>query len=307
MTTATLVRTLLAGPLPQVTVEDPRVLRAFLVASNDPGDTVALAALAGFGARGVGWAFAGGYQAALTRLDPSTTVGGRLAALCATEEGGGHPRDIRTSLARQGDVWTLSGQKKFVTLGADADVLLVVASAGQDMGGRNHLRVARVPAGRRGVSLHAGRPLPFTPEIGHAAVTLDSVELSENELLAGDGYDTVVKPFRTIEDVHVMAALLGWATSTGRRCHWARRWLEEAVAMILLLRTLGAEPPLAPETHAALAGALTGVRRLMDTAAWDSVDGSTRERWERDRPLLDVASSVRAARLETAWSALQVA
>jgi hypothetical protein len=253
----------------------------------------------------VAWAFASGYQAALIRIEGAARSPGALVSLCATEEGGGHPRAIKTSLTRRDEsTLTLTGEKKFVTLGAEADVLLVVASLGVDTTGRNQLRVVRVPSGRTGVTLRPGRPLPFAPEIGHAAVVLDAVAVSEDELVPGDGYETVLKPFRTIEDLHVMAALLGWAIGVGRHSKWPRNWLEEASATIVLLRTLGGEPPLAPETHAVLAGAITGIRRLMDTAPWQLADAPVRERWERDRALLDVASTVRAARTEAAWKAL---
>ncbi len=62
---------------------------------------------------------------------------GHLVALAATEEGGGHPRAIKTALARtpDGAAWQLTGDKGFVTLGTEADVLLVVASVGKSTTG----------------------------------------------------------------------------------------------------------------------------------------------------------------------------
>jgi hypothetical protein len=50
---------------------------------------------------------------------------------------------------------------------------------------------------------------------------------------------------------------------------------------------------------------MTGAQRLLDGAAWDRVERSVRAGWERDRPLLHVASTVRAARLDAAWRALR--
>src|SRR5438094_653029 len=58
--------------------------------------TIDRAAAAGFAADRLGYAFAGGYRAALARLVPAVTGS---ACLCATEAGGGHPRFIRTTLA----------------------------------------------------------------------------------------------------------------------------------------------------------------------------------------------------------------
>jgi hypothetical protein len=45
-------------------------------------------------------------------------------------------------------------------------------------------------------------------------------------------------------------------------------------------------------------------RALLTDADWSRAPDATRVRWERDRPLLDLAQRVRAARLEAAWRAL---
>lgn len=270
------------------------------------GDTIDRAALGGLAASGVGWAFACGYQAALARLDPESAPGGTRMALCATEEGGGHPRAIRATLTSGGGDgrYALTGRKAWVTLGAEAEVLLVVASVGVDPQGRNRLRVARVPSGRAGVQLEPRADTPFAPEIKHAHAVFEEVAVDEKELLPGDGYATVLKPFRTIEDTHVMAAVLGWAIGVARHSAWEPGWIEEAVALVVALRAIGATPPSHPGGHIALAGALTGTRRLLDAAAWENVEAGVRVAWERDRPLLAVASAVRAARLEAAWRTL---
>lgn len=133
------------------------------IAGCPASDTVERAALGGRVAATLGWSFACGYEAALRRLMPS--LGGELAALCASEDGGGaHPRNIRTTLTPAQGGWLLDGRKSWVTLGASADVLLVVASKGADAQGRNRLRVARVPSTRAGVTLEGAAPLPFVPE-----------------------------------------------------------------------------------------------------------------------------------------------
>jgi hypothetical protein len=302
MSPADLVRALVSaarGP----TVDSCAALREH--AALAPEHTIDRAALGGLAAAGVGWAFACGYEAALTHLDPEATCGGMLTALCATEDGGGHPRAIRTALApAPGGGYTLAGRKNWVTLGAEAQMLLVVASVGEDERGRNRLRVARVPAARAGVRLEEGGATPFAPEIGHARAFFDGVAVAESELLAGDGYDTVLKPFRTIEDAHVMAAVLGWSMGVARSSEWERAWIDEAAGLVLLLRTIGEEDPSRPETHLALAGAIASTKRLLDGAAWTRTDEAVRAGWQRDRALLDVASNVRAARHEAAWRAL---
>jgi acyl-CoA dehydrogenase len=271
-------------------------------------DTVERAAVGGRAAASVGWAFACGYEAALARLDPAAVGRGSLAALCATEEGGGHPRAIRTSLVLRPDGGgTLTGQKSWVTLGSDAQTLLVVASTGQDEQGRNRLRVVRVPASRAGVRVEPGPPIPFASDIGHARAVFEGVAVEASEVLPGDGYDTVLKPFRTIEDIHVMAAILGWGIGVARSSGWEPAWTEHALAVLLSLRTLGAASPSDPATHVALAGGIAETKQLLESGAWERAAPAVKAGWERDRALLGVASTVRAARLKAAWLAFGAA
>ena len=154
------------------------------------GTTVEDAVSGGAAADRLGVAFAAGYAAALRALVPDLPRGER-AALCATEEGGGHPRAI---LARF-DGATVTGRKTFVTGGLDAVRLLVVARDGGDV-----LRLVSVSARGPGVVFVPLPPTPFAPEVGHAALQLEGAPA---ELLPGDGYTDYLKPFRTIEDLHV--------------------------------------------------------------------------------------------------------
>ena len=79
----------------------------------------------GFAADRVGWAFAAGYQSALRTLVPSLPVQA-LAAFCVTEEGGNRPRDIRTLITPgAGGGFTVSGAKRWTTLGPQGTLLLV--------------------------------------------------------------------------------------------------------------------------------------------------------------------------------------
>lgn len=303
--TSPLLQALAAGSAP-IQIRSAADLREHR-ARRRGAHTVEQAALAGLVADGMGWAFAAGYEAALARLDPEGMQGGVLGSLCATEEGGGHPRAIRTALTPRGDGYALSGDKSWVTLGSEADLLLVVASVGASGEGRNRLRVVRVPAGRKGVLVHGARgasALPFVPEIAHARATFDAVAIGAEEVLPGDGYDDALKPFRTIEDIHVTAAVLGWAIGVGRASDWPRSWIDEALALVVLFHGVSDEPPLAPTTHVALAGAQSLAKKLLDGAAWAQAHEPARSGWVRDRPLLEIASRVRGARLEAAWREL---
>lgn len=240
----------------------------------------------------LGYAFAAGYGAALTALVPGVPP---HTSLCATEEGGAHPRAIATTL-RDG---RLVGAKKWSTAAATARLLLVVASTGVDAEGRNRLVVVKVDPRAPGVTLTEMPPPPFAPEIGHAQVTLDTAVAPE-AVLPGDGYDVYLKPFRTIEDIHVHAAVVGWMLGLGERHGWPHDLIERLLAAVATLRQLAAAPPLAPATHLALAGAIAMARELVERAPWDTLDPEALARWRRDRPLLEVAGKARAARLDAA-------
>ncbi|MDB4930554.1 MAG: hypothetical protein JWM10_3038 [Myxococcaceae bacterium] len=277
-----------------------------LVAASASFETpIDRAVAGGFAADRLGWAFAAGYHHALQRLVPALPAG-LPAALAATEEGGGHPRAMAAALTAVGDEWSLSGTKRFVTLGRHARTLLVVASVGADAGGRNVLRLARVAADAPGVSLEALPATPFAPEIEHAQAVFAAVRVTAADLLPGDGYDQYLKPFRTIEDLHVVGATLGHLLGAARRYAWPEALREELLAAVVAVRGLAAGNPSGAAVHVALAGVFRAVARVTGAAdgffAAAADDEATR--WARDRGLLRVADRVREMRRVAAWRAL---
>jgi acyl-CoA dehydrogenase len=260
----------------------------------------------GLAAHTVGGAFLAGYHNALRALVPELPLD-RAVCLCATEEGGVHPRAIQTRLEPEGSGFVLHGQKKWVTGGPLADLFLVVASTGTDASGRNVLRLVRVQAGQPGVTLHPMPETPFTPEIPHAQVTFDRVAVAADALLPGDGYDRYLKPFRTVEDVHVHAAVLAYVLSLARRFSWPHEPQEQLLALLAASRSIALSDPSARETHLALAGVLALARRFLVESKdhFKLLDDQTRATWERDSALLMVAERARTARTESAWKSLE--
>lgn len=261
---------------------------------------VDLALAGGLCADRVAFAFASGYQAALHALVPSLPRE-RLAALCATEKGGGHPRAMHTRLSGSGPL-QLDGEKTYITLGPAAELLLVVASQGQDAQGRNRLRLVQLEAHRPGATLTPLPPTPFVPELPHASLTLRAAPVAPEELLPGDGYERYVKPFRTVEDCHVHAALLGWLLRVARGSSWPAPVQEELLALAVSFRALAQAEPSSPAVHLALGGALDLLGQRLEACEplWAQVEPATRERWERDRALLSVAGVARTRRREVA-------
>ncbi|MEI8259206.1 MAG: acyl-CoA dehydrogenase family protein, partial [Deltaproteobacteria bacterium] len=231
---------------------------------------------------------------------------GQLASFCATEEGGAHPRAMATRLETDGARLFVTGQKRFGTMASDADVLFVLATRGARDDGTNDLALVRVPVGARGVRVENLPATPFVPEITHARVTLERVAVEPRDVFPGDGYARYLKPFRTHEDLHVHAAVLGHLLRIARLHGWPRDAIERALALVVAIRALLDARVGAAGTHLALAGVLAATGRWLEEseAHWSLVDADVRARWLRDRALLGVAGSARARRTERAWESI---
>ncbi|WP_433757892.1 acyl-CoA dehydrogenase family protein [Nocardia sp. CA-135398] len=264
--------------------------------------TVDIAIAGGFGADRLGFAFLSGYQQALRALLPDLSAD-ELVAVSATEAGGAHPSAIATPVTETDGRWRVNGTKTFTTLGILARRLLVIASAGTSADGRNRLRAVLVDAAQPGVDVTNLPVVPFAPEIPHASVTFTDVAA---EPLPGDGYSDYLKPFRTIEDVHVLAATLGWLMRVGRESGWPRATLQRLLAAVAFVRGLDMDQPTAPGGHIALGGAYAYFEQVLTELEpqWAQADPVVRERWKRDRRLLATAGKVRAQRLTAAWQSV---
>jgi len=277
-----------------------------LIAAEHPA-TIYQAIVGGFAADRVGWAFASGYQAALHALFPDAP-GDRICALCVTEADGNSPKAIRSSLRRSGDGWILNGSKRWTTLGPDGSLFFVAARDEAASMERPAVKVVKVLSGSPGLSIQVMPPTKFVPEVPHAQLKFENLKIADTAILPGDGYTKYVKPFRTVEDIHVNAAIVSYLAREAHRLDWPKHWIERAAALLASLQELSRANPSAPETHIALAGALAiGGGLIAETGAfWEAAasDPAT-ERWKRDRELLKVASSARELRTTRAWERLK--
>ncbi len=263
------------------------------------------AVIGGFLADRTAYAFAAGYESGLRRLVPSLPEKA-IVSFCVTEEKGGHPSSIRSTLKEggSGGAWTLDGSKKFITMANEADLLLVAASTGAAPDGKNRIRMALVDRNAPGVEVSVMKGLPFVPEISHGTVAFRDVLLDGGAILPGDGYSEYIRPFRTVEDLHMFAAIAGFIFRIACIYRWPRTAREETAGLIVCARTLALDNPSAPAVHIALGGLHRQVASLLESTSryWELVDEKTRAGWERDRALLKVAETARSKRLETAWS-----
>lgn len=265
------------------------------------------AILGGWSSDRLGYALAAGYQTAL-RAMVRDLPSDALVSFCVTEQGGNHPRAIRTTLGREGGGWRISGSKRWSTLGPFAERFLVACQERtRDETGRPRIKLAQVFAAAAGVVVSSMDPLPFVPEVPHAEIAFSDVAVGEDAILPGDGYADYVKPFRTLEDLHVNAAVLGYLLSVAFRYTWPKEAIERLLATMAAFRALACCDPRAPETHLALAGVLEQSRMLLESVdgEWASVLDSERDRWHRDIPLLAVAGKARTRRRDRAWQALE--
>jgi alkylation response protein AidB-like acyl-CoA dehydrogenase len=275
--------------------------------AREHADPMHQAIVGGFVADRVGWAFASGYQAALRALFPDAPAD-RICALCVTEADGNGAKAIRSSLRRDGDGWTLDGAKRWTTLGPEGALFFVAARDEAASAARPAIRVVKVAAGTPGLAIEAMPPTRFVPEVPHARLRFEGLRIAAGDLLPGDGYDAYVKPFRTVEDIHVQAAVLAYLMREGQRLDWPEDWRERLSALLAALGKIADMPSAEAETHVALAGALAiGAGLIEETGAfWRAAAADPAAlRWQRDKELLAVAGAAREQRTRRAWEALR--
>lgn len=191
-----------------------------------------------------GLAFLVGYQAALRVLWPSAPQS--LGALCATEQRSLRPADMQTRLK---DL-RLNGRKDFVTAGDAADWLLIAARS-EELGEKPRLSLAVVYPGEPGVRLEKLPAIPLMPDISHGRVFLDNAFC---ELLAGDGWDAYVKPFRTLEDIYVLSAMTAWLYGVGQDSDWPQTLQLRLLALLAGCAEASRQAPSSAAGHVVLGG-----------------------------------------------------
>ncbi|MBS7663752.1 acyl-CoA dehydrogenase [Pseudomonas lalucatii] len=255
-----------------------------------------LALLGGRLAATPGLAFLAGYQGALRVLWPSAPWS--LGALCVTENNSVRPADLSTRLSGL----ALSGRKDFVTA-ADAADWLLVAAREEAKGETPRLGLGVVRNGAPGVRIETLRALPLMPDIGHARLHLEAAHC---ERLAGDGWDDYVKPFRSIEDLHVLTAVCAWLQGVGRESNWPQALQLRLLGLLAGCAEVARHSPNSATSHLLLGGLFAQFAAMaadLDKACaagpahWAAM-------WQRDKGLLEIAEAARRQRLGKALAAL---
>ena len=243
-----------------------------------------------------GLAFLVGYQAALRMLWPSAPLS--LGALCATEQRSLRVADMQTRLS---DL-RVSGRKDFVTAGDAADWLLVAARS-EASGETPRLSLAVVYPDEPGVRVEKLAAIPLMPDISHGRVFLDNALC---ELLAGDGWDAYVKPFRTLEDIYVLSAMTAWLYGVGQDSDWPQALQLRLLALLAGCAEVSRQAPNNPCGHVLLGGLFAQFEGLKAEINQALAEGPPQwaAMWQRDQAVMDLAAGARGKRLAKALAAI---
>lgn len=272
--------------------------------TSDLPSSLDRAILGGRTSTNVGYAFAAGYQSAIERLFGLSEP--LLASVCITEEAGNHPRSIQTSLIEQDGHYVLNGAKTFVSGGCDAGFLFVACKVGESDDGRPNLKMVGILAELPGIAIKALPALPFIPEVSHGAVTFADVRIEKRQLLSGDGYESYIKPFRIVEDLHVFAAIASFRLGEAIHSHWKTESIEQHLSFLLTLKSLAEFAMDDPVMHLAFAGCRNAFGELIKSTDTEFAEKSPKayENWVRDKGLLGIAQKAHDIRTQRAWQSL---
>lgn len=243
-----------------------------------------------------GLAFLVGYQAALRMLWPSAPLS--LGALCATEQRSLRVADMQTRLS---DL-RVSGRKDFVTAGDAADWLLVAARS-EAPGETPRLSLAVVYPDEPGVRLEKLPAIALMPDISHGRLFLDNAQC---ELLAGDGWDAYVKPFRTLEDIYVLSAMTAWLYGVGQDSDWPQALQLRLLALLAGCAEVSRQAPNNLAGHVLLGGLFAQFEGLKAELNEALADGPQHwaAMWQCDQSVMDLAAGARGKRLAKALAAI---
>ena len=117
----------------------------------------------------------------------------------------------------------------------------------------------------------------------------------------GDGWDDYAKPFRTLEDIHVLLALSAWLYGVALDCRRPQTLRLKLAGLLAAGSEVARLDPCETTTHLLLGGVFAQFESLQAELdiALDSA-GEWAALWRRDSGLLKIAGSARQKRLDKA-------
>lgn len=265
-------------------------------------DALASAVAAGCRAGQLAFAFAGGYQAALRRLLP-TLAPDAFAALLLSEGKRQRPDELLTTLTPLADgSFRLDGEKSYVAGGEAADCLLVVARHGVATDGRVKSALVVLPGHAPGIVHSARSETAFLPALPHGRARFEGVGVMQANILPGDGWVDYARPFRTLEDIHVSAAVAAHLAVNAVRRNFPDDLLASLLGCLVRLGECAARDVNAADNHVLLAAAERELQQaaVQVNALIAGVEDEFARDWRANHLLVALAAPARAKRLEKA-------
>lgn len=255
------------------------------------------AIIGGFTCQQFSFAFMAGYQAALAQMFPSIAPN-ELKALCVSEAKGGHPKAIHTTLVNH----QINGVKTYVTAGSDAAHLLVLCKTDQIVDGRPLFKMVHLPKDASNIKV-SNFELPFMLEVNHGKLALKETKITDNQVLAGDGYHDYTKPFRTLEDICVGAAYQAMLLRQAIDYQWDANLRDQLLLNLYTLKNLLSLPLLDKETHLLVIANERNFENLLpqiDLTITTHSPAHFRADWALNQRVISMSKKLKAIRLAKA-------
>ncbi|MDZ7831324.1 MAG: acyl-CoA dehydrogenase family protein [Desulfobacterales bacterium] len=142
---------------------------------------------------------------------PDLAAGKMTVSLAVSEPDiGAHPKYLQTEASCESGIWTLTGQKTYITNGPISERFIVMAKTGVT-DGKNRYTAFLVHKDTPGLHIHDPMDLPFLKSCPHGGISLENCQINEAPILGpkDDAYESMAVPFRNIEDVLLMSLVSG--------------------------------------------------------------------------------------------------
>ncbi len=242
-------------------------------------------------------AFALAYRCALQTLVP-TLDKSSWAAMCVTEAQGNHPKQLQAYLDETQKVF---GHKSFVTMAGLAKQLIVIVKQGEQ-DGRPCLKAMKISTDDPHVDVSVMPAMKMLQEVPHGQVHFNG---AAGELLHGDGHELYSKPFRTLEDAHILVACSAMLLGQALRNQLDSAVVQKALSVVAVVKDL--MPQDYPWQHLQLAEGFSLFSQLCELFDQElsSCSPAFSQQWQADKALFSIAGKARAARTEKAVRALK--
>lgn len=242
-------------------------------------------------------AFALAYRCALQTLVP-TLDKSSWAAMCVTEAQGNHPKQLQAYLDETQKVF---GHKSFVTMAGLAKQLIVIVKQGEQ-DGRPCLKAVNISTADPHVEVSVMPAMKMLQEVSHGQVHFNG---AAGALLQGDGHELYSKPFRTLEDAHILVACSAMLLGQALRHQMKSGVVQKALSVMAVVKDLMQQEE--PWQHLQLAEGFSLFSLLCELFDQELLFCTPEfaQQWQADKALFSIAAKARAARTEKAVQALK--